>query len=110
MNGYKILTEAEFADLQAGRFAGAPIDIADGYIHLSTAEQVAETLQRHFAGAKNLVIAAVDINTLGAKIRWEMSRGCALFPHLYGPLTMDNITAFGPLTYTEDGSLRLPGS
>jgi uncharacterized protein (DUF952 family) len=110
MSGYKILTEAEFADLQAGRFAGAPIDIADGYIHLSTADQVAETLERHFAGAKNLVIAAVDIDALGTRIRWEMSRGGALFPHLYGPLTMDNITAFGPVTYNKDGSLRLPGA
>jgi uncharacterized protein (DUF952 family) len=108
MSGYKILTEAEFADLQAGRFAGAPIDIADGYIHLSTAEQVAETLQRHFAGAQNLVIAAVDINTLGAKIRWEISRGGALFPHLYGALTMDDITAFGPVSYNQNGVLRLP--
>jgi uncharacterized protein (DUF952 family) len=108
MNGYKILTEAEFSDLQAGRFVGAPIDIADGYIHLSTAEQVAETLARHFAGQQDLVIAAVDLNALGAKIRWEMSRGGALFPHLYGPLTIDNITAFGPVTYDQDGILRLP--
>jgi uncharacterized protein (DUF952 family) len=108
MSVYKILTSGQFADLQAERFAGAPIDQADGYIHLSTTEQVAETLARHFAGAQNLVIAEVDLDALGAKIRWEPSRGGALFPHLYGALTMQDITAHGPVAYNQDGSLRLP--
>ncbi len=96
MIAYKILTAEQFAALQAGTFAGAPVDIADGYIHLSTAGQVAETLARHFAGQENLIIAAVDLALLGNTVRWEPSRGGALFPHIYGPLTIAHITAHSP--------------
>jgi len=102
---YKILTAAQFAALQAGLFEGAPVDAADGYIHLSAAEQVAETLARHFAGQSGLVIAAVDLAALGDAVRWEVSRGGALFPHLYGRLTMEAVLAHGPVG---DGVLVLP--
>ncbi len=106
--GYKILTSAEFAALQAGRFEGAPVDIKDGYVHLSTAAQVAETLERHFAGQRDLVIAAVDLDALGEALRWEPSRGGALFPHYYGRLTMDAVRAHGPVVWAA-GVLVLPG-
>ena len=106
---YKILTAAELATLeQGGRFAGAPIDLADGYVHLSTADQLAETIAKHFAGQADLQIAAVDLDALGEAIRWEPSRGGQLFPHLYGALTLETILAYGPLERHEDGTIKLP--
>ncbi len=74
-----------------GVFRGAPIDLADGYIHFSTAAQVAETAARHFAGATDLVLVAVDAAALGDALRWEPSRGGALFPHLYGTLPLSAV-------------------
>jgi uncharacterized protein (DUF952 family) len=105
---YKILTQAQFAALQAGVFTGAPVDVADGYVHLSSAAQVTETVEKHFAGQAGLVVAAVDLTRLGASLRWEVSRGGALFPHLYGALTMDCVTAHGPLTRDAQGQVILP--
>jgi uncharacterized protein (DUF952 family) len=90
---YKILTAEQARLLETGLFAGAPVDLADGYIHLSTAAQVPETLNKHFWGQENLVIAAVDLTQLKAAVRWEVSRGGALFPHLYAPLPRDAVTA-----------------
>lgn len=84
---FKILTAQQWAQFEAdGIFHGAPVDLADGYIHLSAADQVQGTLDKHFAGQDGLVIAEVDIEMLGDDIRWEVSRSDALFPHLYGPL------------------------
>jgi uncharacterized protein (DUF952 family) len=105
---YKILSADQFAALQAGDFIGAPIDIADGYIHLSTALQVAGTVDKHFAGRTDLFIAAIDLKALGEKIRWEISRGEALFPHLYGRLEAANVIAAIPLVRQPDGSVALP--
>jgi beta-hydroxylase len=86
---FKILTAQQWAQFEAdGIFRGAPVDLADGYIHLSAADQVQGTLDKHFAGQDGLVIAEVDLEMLGDDIRWEVSRGDALFPHLYGPLPM----------------------
>ena len=86
---FKILTAAQWAQFQAeGVFTGAPIDVADGYIHLSTADQCDETLAKHFAGQAGLVIVEVDLAALGDTIKWEASRGGALFPHIYGMLPM----------------------
>ncbi len=104
---YKVLTAEEFAALQAGSFEGAPIDLADGYIHLSTAAQLTETVDKYFAGKTNLMIAAVDLRSLGT-IRWETSRNNALFPHLYGRLETASILAACPLERAEDGAVRLP--
>lgn len=82
---YKILRAPEWQALCAlGETQGAPVDMADGFIHFSTAEQVRETAARHFAGQPDLVLAAFDAEAL--TITWEPSRGGALFPHLYGPL------------------------
>lgn len=81
---YKILTAAQWAAFQAaGEFAGAPIDIADGYIHMSAADQLQATLDAHFAGQSGLVIAVIALEPLGDDVLWEASRGGALFPHLY---------------------------
>jgi uncharacterized protein (DUF952 family) len=104
---YKILRAPEFAALQAGTFAGAPVDIADGFIHLSTAAQLSETARRHFAGEPGLIVAAIPLAPLGDALRWEPSRGGALFPHFYGRLTMEHVTSQTPLTWDGD-SIRLP--
>jgi uncharacterized protein (DUF952 family) len=106
---YKVLTAAQLAELEHHeRFAGAPVDLADGYIHMSTAAQLADTVARHFAGQEDLTIAAVDLAAFGDAVRWEPSRGGALFPHLYGALTLDSLIAYGPLEREDDGSIRLP--
>ena len=105
---YKILTEEELAELEAGTFEGAAVDRADGYVHLSTAAQVSETATKHFAGRTGLALAAVDLDALGDAVRWEVSRGGELFPHLYGRLTLDVVLAYGPLEREADGSVRLP--
>ncbi len=92
---YKILTAEQWAQFQAdGMFYGALVDLADGYIHLSTAEQVQGTLDKHFGGAAGLVIAEVDLPALGDTVKWEISRGDALFPHIYGPLPMTAVVGF----------------
>jgi uncharacterized protein (DUF952 family) len=90
---YKILTASQWAQFKAdGLFHGAPVDLADGYIHLSAADQVQGTLDKHFAGLAGLVIATVDLDQLGDTVRWEESRGGALFPHIYGVLPMAAVT------------------
>lgn len=94
---YKILTADQWAQfLVEGAFIGAPVDLADGYIHMSTADQVAETLAKHFSGQQGLVIATVDLTPLGESVKWEVSRGGALFPHLYGPLPMTAVVSVAP--------------
>lgn len=106
---YKILTAEQMAVLESEAvFAGAPVDLADGYIHLSTAAQLQETLDKHFAGQRDLWLAAVDLEALGDMVRWEPSRGGQLFPHVYGPLPLDAVIAYSALHYEADGALRLP--
>ena len=86
---YKILRAGEWAELDAnGESAGAPIDVADGYIHFSTAAQAAETAAKHFAGETGLKLLAYDSDRL-TPLRWDASRGGQLFPHLYAPLRRD---------------------
>ena len=80
---YKIVPAALWRDAQvAGAFRGAPVDLADGFIHFSTAGQARETAAKHFAGQEGLLLVAVDAAALGAALRWEPSRGGGLFPHL----------------------------
>ncbi len=89
---FKIFRRPEWdAFRAAGETAGAPVDLADGYIHLSTPEQVAETAARHFAAESDLVLVAVDPGRLGPALKWEPSRGGALFPHLYRPLKLRDV-------------------
>lgn len=92
---YKIFRPTEAAAFKAdGSTKGAPIDLADGYIHFSTAEQVKETAERHFAGEYDLILLAVESENLGEALKWEPSRGGALFPHLYRELrTADVVCA-----------------
>jgi uncharacterized protein (DUF952 family) len=88
----KIFRRAEWdAFRAAGETAGAPIDLADGYIHFSTPTQVVETADRYFATESDLVLVAFDADALGGALRWEPSRGGALFPHLYRRLTIDDV-------------------
>ncbi|SUZ32253.1 hypothetical protein ROE7235_02008 [Roseibaca ekhonensis] len=89
---YKIFRRPEWDDLKAtGQTLGAPIDLADGFIHFSTAAQVMETAAKHFAGESDLVLVAADPDKLGAALKWEVSRGGALFPHLFRRLTMSDV-------------------
>ena len=106
---YKVLTGDEMATLERdGTFPGAPADRQDGYIHLSTAEQLTETVDKHFAGQTELHVAAVDLGSFGTSLKWESSRGGQLFPHLYGPLLLETVIAYGPLVRDGDGQVRLP--
>lgn len=89
---YKILRRPEWdAFRAAGETAGAPVDLADGYIHFSTAVQVAETAARHFATESDLVLVAVKADQLADALKWEPSRGGALFPHLYRSLRLTDV-------------------
>jgi len=109
VTAYKVLTADQMAVLeQEGVFAGAPVDIADGYIHLSTAAQLTETVDKHFAGQTDLHIAAVDLEAMGEAVKWEESRGGQLFPHLYAPLPLSAVIAYSPLRRDDDGTVRLP--
>jgi uncharacterized protein (DUF952 family) len=94
---YKILTADQWAQFQSeGVFTGAPIDLADGYIHMSTTDQLDETLAKHFAGQTGLIIATVDLTQLGDALKWEISRGGAIFPHYYGALPMAAVVEINP--------------
>ncbi len=102
---YKIAPKALWVEAeQAGVFTGAPIDLADGYIHFSTAEQARETAAKHFAGQSDLVLAAIDADQLGDLLKWEPSRGGELFPHLYRALRMDEVKSVRPLPLKPDGA------
>ncbi len=95
---YKILRAPELAAfVAAGETSGAPVDRSDGFIHFSTPEQAPETAARHFAGEDGLWLAACDPGALGDALRWEPSRGGALFPHLYGRLTRADVAWIRPL-------------
>jgi uncharacterized protein (DUF952 family) len=101
---FKIVdAEAWRAAEAAGVFSGAPVDLADGYIHFSTAEQAPETAAKWFAGRDDLVLAAIDADALGPALRWESSRGGALFPHLYAPLPLTAVVWARPLPRDADG-------
>lgn len=101
---YKIFRADEWAALQRdGQTAGAPIDLSDGFIHFSTAEQAAETAARHFAGATGLWLIACDADALGGALKWEVSRGGALFPHLYRTLSLAEVAWARTLPLAEGG-------
>ena len=94
---YKICTATEWREAErAGRYGGSAVDHRDGFIHFSTAEQAAETAARHFAGQHGLVLVSVDADALGSALKWEPSRGGALFPHLYGDLPLAHVRRVRP--------------
>jgi uncharacterized protein (DUF952 family) len=101
---YKIVATEEWVEADAaGVFEGASVDRADGFIHFSTAEQAPETAAKWFAGRHDLTLAAVDAEALGGNLRWEPSRGGALFPHLYAALPMSAVVWSRPLPLGLDG-------
>ena len=106
---YKICDVALWRDaVAAGAFRGAGIDMRDGYIHFSTADQVKETAARHFASVADLLLVAVDANSLGAALRWEPARDGALFPHLYGELPIAGVLWVKPLPLADDSRHVFP--
>jgi uncharacterized protein (DUF952 family) len=106
---YKISPKAAWDEAEAaGVFTGAPVDLKDGYIHFSTATQAVETAAKHFAGAADLVVVAIDAAKLGAALKWEVSRGGALFPHLYADLPMAAVRWAKALPLDGDGRHVFP--
>jgi uncharacterized protein (DUF952 family) len=106
---FKICASAAWeAACRTGAFAGAPIDLADGYIHLSAADQVRETAGKWFAGQDGLLLVGFDPDELGPELRWEPSRGGALFPHLYAPLPTAAARLTVPLAPGPDGAFVFP--
>ena len=106
---YKICDSAQWREAErTGVFTGAPVDHADGYIHFSCADQAAETAARHFAGKNDLLLVAVDAAALGSALRYEPSRGGALFPHLYGSLPLSAVRWVKPLPLGADGRHVFP--
>jgi uncharacterized protein (DUF952 family) len=100
---YKICESALWGEAErAGAFHGAPVDARDGFIHFSTADQAPETAAKHFAGASDLTLVAVDADALGAALKWEISRGGDLFPHLYGTLPLGAVLWAKPLPLGSD--------
>ena len=106
---YKVVSREVYdASIAAGRFVGQPIDKADGYIHLSTAEQLRETIRLYFAGLTDQVLFQLAAPPLGAALRWEASRNGALFPHLYAELGMDTVLNTVAIDVAADGRVELP--
>lgn len=106
---YKICPEAMWREAErTGTFAGAPIDLTDGYIHFSTAAQVVETAAKHFARQSDLVLVAIEAEKLGSALKFEVSRGGALFPHLYAPLQATTAKWVKPLPLKADGAHDFP--
>jgi uncharacterized protein (DUF952 family) len=106
---YKICPAALWRQAERdGTFRGSAADLRDGFIHFSTAAQVAETAARHFAGQSDLLLIGVDSARLGAALKWEPSRGGALFPHLYDALDLAAVTNVEPLPLSPDGRHIVP--
>lgn len=106
---YKICPRALWREAEAeGRFKGAPVDLADGFIHFSTASQVAETAARHFAGQDGLLLIAVEGDQLGQALQYEASRGGDLFPHLYGDLPLSAVVSVVEMPVGPEGRHVLP--
>jgi uncharacterized protein (DUF952 family) len=106
---YKICPAALWRDAERdGVFRGAAVDLQDGFIHFSSADQAAETAAKHFAGQDGLLLLHVDTAGLGERLKWEPSRGGALFPHLYGALELTAVTRVEPLPLGPDGLHSFP--
>ncbi|MEG1029272.1 MAG: DUF952 domain-containing protein [Brevundimonas sp.] len=105
---FKILSRADWrATLAEGAYDGSPVDHADGYIHLSAADQLAVTAAKHYAGQSDLMLVEVDLDALGETLVWEPSRGGALFPHIYGPLPVAATRGVRALSVSADGKMIL---
>lgn len=105
---FKIIAAEEWTAARiAGAYDGSAVDRADGYIHLSTSEQLAETARRHYAGRDDLRLLEVDLALLGETVVWEASRGGALFPHIYGPLPTTAVVSERAMTVSSTGEMTL---
>ena len=106
---YKIFLRVEWDAFRlAGETAGAPVDLADGFVHFSAAPQLAETAAKYFAEVSDLVLVACDTDRLGPALKWEASRGGDLFPHLFAKLPMSAVSNMTPLDVPADGRVKLP--
>jgi uncharacterized protein (DUF952 family) len=106
---YKVHPGEDWAGAEAaGVFRGAPVDLADGFIHFSTATQLPGTLAKHFTGQAGLLLIAVSSTSLGPALRFEPSRGGELFPHLYAPLPLSAVRWVEPLRLNATGMHLLP--
>jgi uncharacterized protein (DUF952 family) len=106
---YKVMTETAFeASRRQGHFDGSADDLRDGFIHFSAAHQLAATLAKYFVGQEGLVLLAVDPARLGPALKWETSRGGALFPHLYAPLDLAAVLWTEPLALGPGGRHIVP--
>lgn len=106
---YKICPAPLWAAAEKDRvFKGSPVDVADGYIHFSTAAQVAETAARHFKGETGLLLVTIDSEKLATPLRWEPARSGDLFPHLYEPLDLAAVISVVPLPVGPDGRHQFP--
>jgi uncharacterized protein (DUF952 family) len=106
---YKICTTSEWREAErGGLYRGSAVDRKDGFIHFSTAEQAADTAAKHFAGQTDLVLVTVEADALGNRLRWEASRGGALFPHLYGDLDLKPVVQVDALPLDETGRHIFP--
>jgi uncharacterized protein (DUF952 family) len=106
---FKICTATEWRAAEAaGAYRGSAVDRRDGFIHFSTAEQAEETARKWFAGQRDLVMVAVDAAALGDALKWEPSRGGALFPHLYGALPLAAVHRIDPLPLDDSGQHIFP--
>ena len=106
---YKICERAAWREAEKlGLYRGSAVDHRDGFIHFSTAAQLGETVARHFAGQSDLMLVAVDAGAVGAALKWEASRGGALFPHLYGAMPLTAVRWVEPIRLDGDGRHVLP--
>jgi uncharacterized protein (DUF952 family) len=106
---YKILPRYLWHEAErSGVFRGSEVDLRDGFIHFSAAEQAVETAAKHFAGQRDLVLLRVDAGKLDARLKWEPSRGGALFPHLYGELDVKAVRQIDSLPLGPDGRHVFP--
>ncbi len=106
---YKLLDQPAFRDWKdTGSFTGSPDDLRDGFIHLSTAAQTAETAAKYFTDTDPLVLAMVDLAAVSADLKWEESRGGALFPHVYGTIPFKAVSGHSVLRLGDDGKHIFP--
>ena len=107
---FKIIAAEEWPEIERrGAYAGSAVDLADGYIHLSTEDQFAETAGKHYAGRTNLMSLTVDLASLGDTVVWEPSRGGQLFPHIYGPLPVAAVTGCSGFSVGAHGEIAFEG-
>lgn len=105
---YKIVDAEEWRRAQdAGEYTGSAVDHADGYIHMSTEAQLAETARKHYAGQSSLRLLTVDLAAIEGVLKWEPSRGGALFPHLYGALPVSAVTRVQAMAVSDEGEVTL---